>query len=69
MALEKPTFAAPQMGLCVCVCTVPGHERRGSLPTTCGYNSTWSFQAREVFMQGAEAPIQTPLLTKLVCMW
>ena len=22
-----------------------------------------------VILQGAEAPIQTPLLTKLVCMW
>ena len=24
-----------EMSVCVCVCTVLGHERRGSLPTSC----------------------------------
>ena len=31
--------------MCVCVCTVLGHERRGSLPITCSCSFTCEFYA------------------------
>ena len=49
--------ATPQRGARVCVQPCDPRE------------NYFLFLLSFAYMQGAEAPIQTPLLTKLVCMW
>ena len=48
-------------GLCVCVCV---NHLCAKVSFFC-----LSINQGSLHLQGAEAPIQTPLLTKLVCMW
>ena len=57
-----PAKAAATL-LCVCVCTVLGHERRGSLPNTCSCSFTCQFQA------GGSGPLKSPLPTRLLLSW
>ena len=51
----------------VCVCTVLGHERRGSLPSTCYCNFTC--QVTSQFSAGGSGPLKSPLPTKLLLSW
>ena len=51
----------------LCVCTVLGHERRGSLPNTCCRNFTRQVTCQ--FSAGGSGPLKSPLPTKLLLSW
>ena len=62
----KSSCSAPNWGF-VCVCTVLGHERRGSLPSTCYCNFTCQVTCQ--FSAGGSGPLKSPLPTKLLLSW
>ena len=58
-------------GVCVCVCVCARARVCVCVNYPCAKVSFFclSINQGSLHLQGAEAPIQTPLLTKLVCMW
>ena len=60
---SKIVMQRPDLGLCVCVCTVLGHECRGSLPITCCCNFTCQVTCQ--FTAGAHGIHNLPCATKL----
>ena len=62
----KTTSCAPTWGyVCVCVCTVLDHERRGSLPSMCNSFSHAFLLWEDSFMQGHQGCMTRPGATKL----